>query len=178
MPDWMTDIRARLAAARLDPAREGEIAEELAQHLDDRYAELRRDGATPDEAQARALDELKDHALMREQLAALERREHTLPPAGTPARDRLFAGLWQDVRFALRSLRLNPGFAALALTTLALGIAATTVIYAVVDTVRPAHGRTGGARRHGDTPVVCRRRPRREIVGVLPDVRIHCTGLT
>jgi putative ABC transport system permease protein len=135
MDRWNADIRARLAAARLNPAREAEIAQELAQHLDDRYAELRRDGIAPDDARAQALDELKDHARMREQLAAVERRESTVPPAGAPPRDRLLAGLWQDVRFALRALRLNPGFAALALTTLALGIAATTVIYAVVDTV-------------------------------------------
>jgi predicted permease len=135
MPDWTHDIRARLAAARLDPTREAEIVQELAQHLDDRYAELLREGIAPDDARAQALDELKDHARMREQLAAVERQETTVPPAGAPPRDRLLAGLWQDVRFALRSLRLNPGFAALALTTLALGIAATTVIYAVVDTV-------------------------------------------
>jgi predicted permease len=135
MDRWLPDIRERLAPARLDPAREAEIAQELAQHLDDRYAELRRDGTAPDDARAQALDELKDHARMREQLAAVERRESTVPPAGTPNRGRLLAGLWQDVRYALRSLRLNPGFAALALTTLALGIAATTVIYAVVDTV-------------------------------------------
>jgi putative ABC transport system permease protein len=135
MPDWMTDIRARLAAARLDPAREAEIAQELAQHLDDRYAELLRDGIAPDDARAQALDELKDQATMREQLARIERQETTVPPAGAPPRNRLLAGLWQDVRFALRSLRVNPGFAALALTTLALGIAATTVVYAVIDNV-------------------------------------------
>jgi putative ABC transport system permease protein len=135
MNQWIDEIRSRLAAARLEPAREAEIAQELAQHLDDRYAELQRDGVRPDVARRMALDELKDHAAMREQLVAAERRESTVPPAGTPRRDAALTGLWQDVRFALRSLRLDPGFAALALVTLALGIAATTVIYAVVDTV-------------------------------------------
>jgi putative ABC transport system permease protein len=172
MDRWLPDIRERLAPARLDPAREAEIAQELAQHLDDRYAELRRDGTAPDDARAQALDELKDHARMREQLAAVERRESTVPPAGTPNRGRLLAGLWQDVRYALRSLRLNPGFAALALTTLALGIAATTVIYAVVDTVllRPLPYKDADriARSPLEDPRWRSRAPVRRLVSELP----------
>ena len=40
-----------------------------------------------------------------------------------------------DARYALRSLRRQPGFTALALVTLALGIGATTTAFAVLDTV-------------------------------------------
>ena len=76
---------------------------------------------------------------------AAEARRDALDRFGNPSslRDRvrdadvfMFADdLRQDIGFAIRSLRRRPGFAAVALMTMALGIGATTAIFTVVQSV-------------------------------------------
>ena len=56
MSEWRAPLAARLARLALRPAREREIIDELSQHLDDRYQELRANGATHQDAVRLALD--------------------------------------------------------------------------------------------------------------------------
>jgi hypothetical protein len=77
MPDWKQEIRRRLAGEQLEPAREAAIVEELAQHLDDCYAELLASGATEAEAYQRTLAELSGSELLAREL---RRRERPAPP--------------------------------------------------------------------------------------------------
>jgi hypothetical protein len=53
VPDWKSEIRRRLASLQLAPTRESAIVEELAQYLEDCYAESLAGGATEAEAYKR-----------------------------------------------------------------------------------------------------------------------------
>jgi putative ABC transport system permease protein len=134
MPDWAEEIRARIAKLEMDSLQETSLVEELSEHLSDRYHELRGNGLDDPEACRLLRAELNERTLVAE-LEPLLTRSSEISVPGLDKRERTLAGIRFDLRQALRLLRLNPGFAALAILSLALGIGANTAIFELIDAV-------------------------------------------
>ncbi|MFN2566547.1 MAG: ADOP family duplicated permease [Gemmatimonadaceae bacterium] len=106
---------------------DADIDDEMRFHLETRVEELVERGLTSHAARAQALEEYGDVAMIRKQLREIDRRAH-----GRRESAERWDALVRDVRFAARTLRRSPAFAAMAIVCVALGVCVTTTIFSAV----------------------------------------------
>ncbi len=99
-----------------------ELSEEMRAHLEEKVEELVEGGMSRKDAEAAARREFGNLGLIEEDGRAAWRWE-------------LVEDLWADVKYGLRGLRKNLGFAVVALLTIAIGIGANAAVFSVVDAV-------------------------------------------
>jgi hypothetical protein len=115
---FMARLRGLLRWSPPDEQFDDEIQEHL-RLLADRFV---AQGMTSEEAAVAARRQFGSPIALQEDRRALQ----TLPS---------IEALWQDVRYALRALRRNPGSSILAVLVLSLGIGANTAVFTVADAV-------------------------------------------
>jgi hypothetical protein len=101
---------------------DAETRRELDTHLEQLTDRFIRTGLAPDDARAAARRQLGNVTLVREDIHRMN---------GSTFVD----GLIQDVQYGLRQIRRSPGFAAVVVATLALGIGGSTAVFSVVQAV-------------------------------------------
>lgn len=136
MRDWRRIVRERLAPLRLKPVVESDLAEELSQHLEESYRELRGRGISEQEAYRGALAELDDlYPIQAEYVGDDRMPKHEMPPQGVNSSGNVFEDVRSDLRYARRTMAKNPLFVLFVVLTLGLGIGGNATVFTVINTL-------------------------------------------